>query len=97
MTKYRINTKQELWSAISWKDIRDVLGRIETHGAAYLGGTLCVNMPKGYTVGLNRGGSAWFIPDGGPIGARLSFGGLMPKDVQETTNELYDKYKGSKV
>jgi len=90
--KYRIHNKQELWSAISWKDIRDVLGRIEEYGASYLGGTLCLNMPEGYIVGLNRGGSTWFIGDGF-FGPKSSIGGLMPKDVQVTTNELYNKFK----
>jgi hypothetical protein len=84
---------QKLWKILSWSHIRAALDDIYNCKSYYVGGTLCIDLWQGYSVCLNRSGRgfAFIVENGSP---ELQF--LMPTDVQEKVNQLYQEIKGTK-
>lgn len=73
---------------ISWKRIKEALANIYKVKSYYVGGTLCIDMPEGYCVGLNTNGRGFALSDG----KEITF--IVTRDVQETIRNIYREFKG---
>jgi len=75
----------------SWRHVRAALRNIKKCRAYYIGGTLCIDMHHGYTVGLNRSGRGFAFRHSGEKLNEITF--LAPHDVQSRTIHLYHELK----
>ena len=76
----------------SFNKIREALDNIEAYHSYYVGGSLCIDFEYYPSVLINRNGRGFFYNPRSKKILERHF--ILPKDMTEKVNKIYNKYKG---